>query len=82
MKRAIIAAALAAVLAAPAAAHIPDDCESKFWALKYAFATLRMAQEDLDQSDARVDPLVEYVDALREAVAAGVELARCVDESP
>ena len=43
--RTIIAAALAAVLATPAAAHIPDGCESQFWALKYASATLRMAHE-------------------------------------
>ena len=80
--RTIIAAALAAVLATPAAAHIPDGCESQFWALKYASATLRVAHEALDPTDARVEPLEEYIDALRETTAAGLELARCVDEGP
>lgn len=85
MRRTIIAATLAAVLATPATAHIPGGresniCESKFWTLRHACATPHVAQEDLDPAKALVEPPNENIDALREISAAGLELALSVDE--
>ena len=80
MRSLILVAILAAGLAAPAAAHVPESCQSKLGALLYAFAMARMAHEALDPSAAGVEPLVTYVEALKKSVAAGLELARCVDE--
>ena len=80
MRRFIFAVALTVVFITPAHAHIPEECEPEFAALVHAYGVARMAHDALDGSDAG-ESLENYVWALRESVAAGIKLARCVDEN-